>query len=339
MHGEEGHHGQVGAVRRDGQTGGLGHLRHAQGAEHAAEVADVGLHDVYHAAVDHPRPVGHHAVLLAAGHIDLQRVGDLFGLLHVPVGAGFLVMRESVVLQHVPDLDRARRRIAGVGVHQERHVVAQRLAHGRNDRFGPTRPLVPVAADFGADAELEGVEAKVVAQPPEAVGFVLRGDVAPHGRPVGPDATGAAADEGADGLALAPALQIPQRGVETAHRAPQVGAGELVLAVAHDVEKISQIGHVAAQRMGRDLPVHDLRRDVGAVGSDLAPSLGAVLRRDPDEADEGVREGFDGRQFHGALRTWRACRVDGSDQPERSRPRESGPAQGGRCYILPPEFA
>ena len=48
------------------------------------------------------------------------------------------------------------------------------LRDGRHDLLGAAGPFVDVVAAFGADAELEGVEAVLVAQAQEARGLVLR---------------------------------------------------------------------------------------------------------------------------------------------------------------------
>ena len=136
-------------------------------AADAAEIEDVRLHDVDGAHLDHVPPGRDLAVLLAAGHRDVERVGHLLGLLELPVEARLLEMLDAVVLQHAADLDRALRREAAIGVDQQRRLVAERLADRRHDLFGAARPFVDVVAVFGGDAELEGVEAEFVAQPLE----------------------------------------------------------------------------------------------------------------------------------------------------------------------------
>ena len=59
-------------------------------------------------------------------------------------------------LQHPAHLDRPRRRVAAVGIDQQRRLVADRAAHRRHQRLGAARPLVGVVAALGADADLEG---------------------------------------------------------------------------------------------------------------------------------------------------------------------------------------
>ncbi len=107
-----------------GRPASCGHAADPQGAADAAQIQDVGLHDVHRAHVDHPLPCGQIAILLAAGDVDVQRVGHLFGLLQLPIGAGFLVVAKPVVLQHMSDLNRALGRIAAVGVDQQVDTIA-----------------------------------------------------------------------------------------------------------------------------------------------------------------------------------------------------------------------
>jgi hypothetical protein len=90
MHGEQRHHRQIGAMRRAGQPGLVRHLRHPKRAGEAAQITDVGLNDVDRLHLDHPAPVLQLAILFAAGDIDRQSIGDLFGLLVFPVGARLL---------------------------------------------------------------------------------------------------------------------------------------------------------------------------------------------------------------------------------------------------------
>ena len=188
------------------------------------------------------------------------------------------------------DLDRAGGREAGIGVGEQRDVGPQRLPDGGNDRLAPARPFVPVAPDLGADPELEGVEALLLAQPPEALGLGLRRDVALHRGGVGAQRPGRAAEKLGDRLAGRLAPEIPDGGVEPAHGAPQVGAGELVLALGDQVEMVVEVVDPDPERPRRHLPVQHQRGDVGIVGRDLAPAGGAGLVGDADEADMGASQ-------------------------------------------------
>ena len=174
----------------------------------------------------------------------------------------------------------------------------RRLADGRHDRLGAAGPFVDVVAAFGADAELEGIEAVAVAQAQEAGGLVFRRDVALHRGGVGAELAGLAAEQRHDRLALDLAAPVPERGVEAGHGALEVGAGKLVLLLLDAVDERVDGEGIGAEGIGRDLPVEDLGGDVGVVGRELAPTLGAVLGGDADEADEAVAEGLQALDPH-----------------------------------------
>jgi hypothetical protein len=181
-------------MRCAGQARLIGHLRHAKCPRQAAEITDIRLRHIDRAHLDHAPPDGQVAILLAAGHIELQRVGHLFRLLQFPVGAGFLEMADAVVLQQLPDLDGTRRRVTAVRVHEKVRIVAQRLVHCGNDRLGAAGPFVDIVAAFAGHAELEGVVPKLVAQTRQPRRLVLGGNVALHARRVDPDRARLAAD-------------------------------------------------------------------------------------------------------------------------------------------------
>jgi hypothetical protein len=77
-------------------------------------------------------------------------------------------------LEHFADLDGLLRRIAGIGVDQQRDAVIHGLAHGGDDLLGAAWPFILAATAFGADAELEGVEAELVTQAAQSRSLVLR---------------------------------------------------------------------------------------------------------------------------------------------------------------------
>ncbi len=114
--------------------------------------------------VDDALPLLQIVVLLAAGDRDLQRRRHLCRPRQFPVGAGFLEVAEVVLLEQLADLDGLARRVATVAVGQDRHVVADGLAHGRNQRLGATRPLIFIVAGHLADANFERAIAELVAQ-------------------------------------------------------------------------------------------------------------------------------------------------------------------------------
>ena len=63
----------------------------------------------------------------------------------------------------LPTVRRARRRVAAVRVDEQRHVVAERAAHRREELLGPPGPLVLVVAALAPDPDLERAEAVLVA--------------------------------------------------------------------------------------------------------------------------------------------------------------------------------
>ena len=170
-------------------------------ARDPAHVHDVRLHDVDRAHVDHARPGREVPVLLAAGHVERERLGDLPGLVELPVGAGLLVVADALRLEEPSDLDRAARREAAVGVDELRDAVAERARHRRHDRLGASRPLIDVVTALGTDAPLERVEAQLIAQAHEPrAPHLLGGDVAAHGGGIGAQARGVPPSSSTTGL-------------------------------------------------------------------------------------------------------------------------------------------
>ena len=146
-----------------------GELRHAQRAREAADVADVRLDHVHDSRLDHPTPHALVPVLLAAGHVELERRGHLPGPVELPVRARLLEVGNTVLLEHVPDLDRSRGRVAAVRVDEERGVVTEPGAYLGDESVRTTRPLVLVVAALPSDPHLEGLESVCVAEPGRAV--------------------------------------------------------------------------------------------------------------------------------------------------------------------------
>ena len=140
-----------------------------------------------------------------------------------------------------------------------------------------------------------------VAQPAQPVGLLPWGDIALHRRGVGTNLTRRSAQQLTNRLAFQLAAKIPKRGIQAANGAAQIGSGELVLALGDHVDQIVDVERVLAQRIGRDLAVQNLRRDVGVVGRDLPPALAALIGADPNEADKLIGEGFDTGDFHNVL--------------------------------------
>ena len=209
-------------------------------------------------------------------------------------------MLDAVLFEHAPDLDRPARRKAAVGIDEQRHIVAQRLADRRDDLLGPARPLVDVVAIFRGDAELEGVEAEFAPEPLEALGLGRRRDVALHRGGVGAQRPRRAAKQADDRQAGFLAAAIPDSGIEAAERPLHVGAGKFVLALDHLVGQRVDVVELHAKHPGRNLPVQHGGGDVGIVGRDLPDAGGAGVRRYAHEADEFGRKCFDAVDAHRA---------------------------------------
>ena len=107
-------------------------------------------------------------------------------------------MGDAVVLKHMPDFDGRFGRIAGIGVNQQRCLIAQRTRNHRHDLFGTARPLVLIMSDFGPDTELESVEAMFATKAQETFLFIGGRNVALHRRSIGPERAGRAADQRAN---------------------------------------------------------------------------------------------------------------------------------------------
>ena len=89
-------------------------------------------------------------------------------------------MADAFRLEQSPHFHGSPRREGAVRIHEPRHVITERARHPRHDRLRPAGPCIDVPAAFRPDAPLERVEALLVAQPHEPLGFLLGSDVAPH---------------------------------------------------------------------------------------------------------------------------------------------------------------
>src|SRR5690606_24185065 len=117
-----------------------------------------------------------------------------------------------------------------------------------------------------------------------------------------------------------------------AHGAAQMRAGELVFALADQVQEIVEVAvHTEAQRPWRDLPVQDLRGDVGMVGRGLPPAGGAVFGCYTDKGDVGGGESLYAADLHGFFRT-PMVRPSGRSTPHRPRLATLGIAWLGRIF-------
>ena len=207
-------------------------------------------------------------------------------------------MHDAVLFEEPPDLDRPGRCVAAVGVDEEAGVVTDGGAHGRHHRVRPSRPLVLVVAALPADPDLECREAGSLAELRQAPGLVVGPDVAAHARGVGVDRAHRMPEELAHALPLDPAPHVPQRRVDAGERPAHIRARELVLGVEDAGGESARVERVHAHHVRRDLAVQHLGRDVGVVGRDLAPALGAVVRPHPNERHPLVAEGLDPVDAH-----------------------------------------
>ena len=151
------------AVRRAGKAGRRCQARDFERPREAAHVADVRLHDVDHLRLDHTSPHTEVPVLLAAGDVELERLGHLTRPVELPVRAGLLEVRHSVALEHPPDGDRPGRRVAAVRVDEDRHLVSERRADALDDSLCAPRPFIGVVPALLADAHLDRVEPVLLA--------------------------------------------------------------------------------------------------------------------------------------------------------------------------------
>jgi hypothetical protein len=72
-----------------------------------------------------------------------------------------------------------------------------------------------------------------------------------------------------------------------------------MLPLGDRIDQRVDIQRVRAQRPGRNLAVEDLRGDVGVIGRNLPPALGAFIGSHPYEANEFVAESLEAGDLHG----------------------------------------
>ncbi|OPZ16592.1 MAG: hypothetical protein BWZ10_01395 [candidate division BRC1 bacterium ADurb.BinA364] len=285
-------------MRRAGLARFARHLRHPQSARQSADVVHVGLHDIDGVHRDHAAPLRQVVVLLASRHGNIERGGDLGRPFQFPIRARLLEVAIAVLLEETPDLDRPLGRIAAVAVDVHRDVVADGFAHGGHERLGSSRPGVLVVAAGRAGADFERPVAVGILQPLEPFRLVLGRDVAAHARTVGRNRPRLGAEQLADQFSFALAAQVPKRRIDAGQGAADIGPGELVVGVDDAFRQSVQIGIVGLERDRRHLAMQHQGRDVGVEVGRLAPSLHAVLARDPNEGKLPVRECLDAFDFH-----------------------------------------
>jgi REP element-mobilizing transposase RayT len=295
MQREQRHQRQVGGVRHDQFTGLFGHFRDAPGTREAAEVTDVRLHDVHGIHADHPPPLRHVVVLLAAGHFHLQCGSDFGRPLQFPVRARLFKKVIAVVLHPPADFDRLGRRVAAVGICQQFDLVTHRLADRRDQFLGPAGRGVPVMPGRDPHPHLERSESVLVAQSDDPRGLVFRRDVAPHARPVDGERIRAAPDQLADRLVPDLAVEVPDRGVDSRQRAADKGPGILHVGIDHAIHQGVDLRRVATQDVAGHVAVQQDRRDVRVERGKLPVPLLAVLGGDAHDPERAQRPGFDPR--------------------------------------------
>ena len=156
------------------------HPRQLQRRCEPAHIHHIRLQHIDHMPVDHVLPVTHVTILLAASHIDLQRMRDLPRPVRLPVGARLLVMGDAIGLQHAANLDGAFHPETAVRIDHLHHPVPQGARHQLDNRLGAARPFIHPAPAFCPDPELEGVEPFVVTKTTQPISFLRRGDVPLH---------------------------------------------------------------------------------------------------------------------------------------------------------------
>ncbi len=156
MHHVEVAQAPAGHVRHHGHPRGCGHACDLRGPDEAAAVMQVGLHDVQAAVLDGPLPAAQAELLLTARDRDGERIGD-FLRLPKPVERARLLVEGVAMLLHQPaDADGLAHVVGTVGVGEERHAVAERLAYQWNQGLGASGKRIDVAVHASAETELEG---------------------------------------------------------------------------------------------------------------------------------------------------------------------------------------
>ncbi len=207
-----------------------------------------------------------------------------------------------MLLEHPPDLDRPCGRVTAVRVDEERCVVAERCAHGFDDRLGAARPFVLVVAALLADAHLERVE-------PVAVTETTRRAASSSGvmsrRMLDAYAAKLRASPPRSSHTPLPS-SLPRRS-QSAVSTPasariEMRAAELVLAVLDLADESRRDQRVATERVRRDLAVEHFDGGVRVVRERPGPTL--RLRR-PCARGRGRRrwaaEALDARRSSSAV--------------------------------------
>ncbi len=199
-------------------------------------------------------------------------------------------MTDPILVQHPGHLYCLGRRVAAIAVHQQAHVVADRLAHRRDQGLGASGPLIPVVPIDTPYAHLEGAVPIGVPQAGQTLGLVLGRDVSAHARSIGGERPWRPAQQLAHAHTLQFAAQIPQCGIHAGQRPTDVRTGKFVGCLQDAVYQPIDVERIRAERNGRDLPVQDVGRDVGIVGGNLSPTFCAVVGAHAHDADVGLAD-------------------------------------------------
>ena len=224
--------------------------RHAQRADDAADVADVRLDDVDRRSSRScgARPADQQSCSppvtsrSSASRTSLR-------LLELPVGAGLLEMRRrrgpaagGRPRSRGAANSRYWRRPAGCASSPSALRMAGTISSVRPGHSSTSWPYSAPTRNLKASKPCAS------RRPRKRSASSPGRDVALHRRGIGPQAAGRAAEQLAHALAFELAAQIPQRGVEAAHGAAQVGARELVLALRDEVDQCVDVECVRAER-------------------------------------------------------------------------------------------
>ena len=201
------------------------------------------------------------------------------------------------VLEPASHRNRHVGRVAAVGVGMELDVGSDRLAHGWNDRFAPSRRRVAIASARRAEPDLERFAPESITELRQSRALVDGADVAAHARSVRGQRPHRPAEQSRHRLAGDLPVEIPKRGVDPGERAAEERPRKLQLRIDHGVVDRVDLADVAPDHLPRDQPMQHLRGDVGLVRRNLSPPGLPVARGDAHERERLALEGLD--RLHG----------------------------------------
>ena len=83
-------------------------------------------------------------------------------------------MAETVIFQHVADLDGAVRAVTAVAIDQQINIIAKLTAHGGDNLFRAAGPFILIAPHLGTGTHLESVKPVAVTKGFQPVSFICR---------------------------------------------------------------------------------------------------------------------------------------------------------------------